>query len=807
MLPDSIFSVFVQSLGTGEVLVSLLGIVSAAAFAGLLATKLGEIILPRPKETQVADFLPFERLREDGTTIECHDGTLVRVFAVKGADLAMVQPEMREAMLEARKSFIDSLGDLNVVARFITIRELVPLGDEVRHENKLLAMISDQWDQNLNRVFRNRHYIVLSVKERKNHLRDLNQAAQALTAVLDGYEPTALFETKGSDLEQSPFTFFARLCSPISTPKPRVGSLEGSELKSMLTADYIHFTGDEGLIRFFTGESELYCIVMGLRAPGDYIDEQMFSDLLSIDVEITLLHTVMPIPKVKALAILMQQKRMARVTSFSGSTVDQYDEAIETLDSTDSETQTLCHYSMTLFVYGTTKEELDFGQMEIERICRLYGVTPVREGWVAQASFFAQFPTYDIYPRTYSFLSRAVATAINLEKATEGNENSDWGKGPITIFRTVSGTAYRWQFHVTAAANAVAHCILLGSTGQGKTTLLAFLAGQAMRHSDLRVYFFDRHRGVEVFCRAIQGAYVNFDGDKDSTSMNPFSCKDVPENRAFLRRWLKAITMVDDAVSEKEIARAVTTAFDYLRPEERTLKNLHKSCFSPTGAMRRELFRWVNDQQYGLIFNSPNDTLDLTAHFIAFDFTHIFEDEVLAPAVISYIMQRIHSVSGQTGDPSLIMIDETAPMLKHPMFRDQFVIGLQEGRKKRQAYLCAFQQPNIVDSLGMGEVIRGQCQTVIFFRNPQGMEEDYENWRLTPHERDFVFGRAFKELKYAILVSRPAVGESVILDVNLGGLGPFLKLYSSGRKHVLLAEQLMKEYGPGAFVEKYLEVA
>lgn len=219
---------------------------------------------------------------------------------------------------------------------------------------------------------------------------------------------------------------------------------------------------------------------------------------------------------------------------------------------------------------------------------------------------------------------------------------------------------------------------------------------------------------MEVFCRAIQGAYVNFDGDKDSTSMNPFSCRDTPENRAFLRRWLKAITMVDDAVSEKEIARAVTTAFDYLRPEERTLKNLHKSCFSPTGAMRRELFRWVNDQQYGLIFNSPNDTLDMTARFIAFDFTHIFEDEVLAPAVISYIMQRIHSVSGDTGDPSLIMIDETAPMLKHPMFRDQFVIGLQEGRKKRQAYLCAFQQPNIVDSLGMGEVIRGQCQTVIF---------------------------------------------------------------------------------------------
>ncbi len=807
MLPETLLSVFVRSLGTGEMLVGLIGIVAAAAFAGLLATKFGEMLLPRPNETRVSDFLPFERLKDDGTTIECHDGTLVRVFSIKGTDMAMIPPELRENMLDARKSFIDSMAELGAIVREITIRELVPLDDMIKHENKLLNRLSEQWISNLNRIFRNRHFIILAIKEHKNYERDMMQAAQALTAVLDMYEPTQLFETKTSDLDLSPFTFFARLCSPVSTPKPRVGSLEGGALKSMLTADYIHFTGDEGIIRFFSGTNELLCIVMGLRTPGDYMDENMVDELMSINVEINMLQTVTPIPKTKAMAILMQQQRMARITSMSASVAGQYEETLELIDSADSETQTLCHYSMTLFIFGISKEELEFGQMEVERICRLYGCTPVREGWAAQASFFAQFPTYDIYPRTYSFLSRAVATALNFEKAPEGNGTCDWGKSPITIFRTVSGTAYRWQFHVTTAANAVAHCILLGSTGQGKTTLLAFLAGEAMRFPDLRVYFFDRHLGIKVFCSAIQGAYINFDGDKDSAAMNPFSCADVPENRAFLRRWLKAITMVDDAVSEREIARAVTTAFDYLRPEERTLKNLHKSCFSPSGAMRRELFRWVNDQQYGLIFNSENDTLDMSAHFMAFDFTHIFEDDTLAPAVISYIMHRIHSVSGQTGDPSLIMIDETAPMLKHPMFRDQFMIGLQEGRKKRQAYLCAFQQPNIVDSLGLGELIRGQCQTEIFFRNLQGTEEDYENWRLTQTEQDFVFGRAFKDLKFAVLIKRPAVNESVILDVNLGGLGPYLKLYSSGRKHVLLAEQLMKEFGPDAFVDKYLKVA
>ena len=190
--------------------------------------------------------------------------------------------------------------------------------------------------------------------------------------------------------------------------------------------------------------------------------------------------------------------------------------------------------------------------------------------------------------------------------------------------------------------------------------------------------------------------------------------------------------------------------------------------------------------------------------FMAFDFTHIFEDENLAPAVISYIMHRIQSETGETGVPSLIMIDETAPMLKHPMFRDYFIQGLQEGRKKRQAYLCAFQQPNIVDKLGVGEVIRGQCQTVIFFRNPQAQVEDYANWNLTQTELDFIFGKSYRDFPYAILLSRPVTGESVILDVNLGGLGKYLRIYNSGRKNVLLVEQLIKEYGEDGFVTKYL---
>ena len=87
------------------------------------------------------------------------------------------------------------------------------------------------------------------------------------------------------------------------------------------------------------------------------------------------------------------------------------------------------------------------------------------------------------------------------------------------------------------------------------------------------------------------------------------------------------------------------------------------------------------------------------------------------------------------------------------------------------------------------------------------MPEDYATWNLTQNELDFVFGKTYRDFPYAILLSRPATGESVILDVNLGALGPYLKLYNSGRKNVLLVESLIKEYGEENFVTKYLNIA
>ena len=48
----------------------------------------------------------------------------------------------------------------------------------------------------------------------------------------------------------------------------------------------------------------------------------------------------------------------------------------------------------------------------------------------------------------------------------------------------------------------------------------------------------------------------------------------------------------------------------------------------------------------------------------SYSFTELLKDEILAPAVISYIMHRINMHATLKGTPSLIMIDETALLRK-----------------------------------------------------------------------------------------------------------------------------------------------
>lgn len=747
-----------------------------------------------------SDYLPFDKVyRDDSLSIT--DGSLVRVYRINGIQNNIMDDKNREKFLDLRAQLFNQIQDPSVCFRFFTVRDFVDEKRNYEFDQKTLQMIYNKWDNQGLKIYNNTYYVVISVNGANNREK-LDKCCNYVESMLAAYKPVLL---KNDNLDNMA-TFFGRILSPVS--KPIVKRCD-DDISMNVTVDEVEFD-DNGVVEYSSGNDKRYAAMLSFKMAPDYMDEEFFDTIYTIQCEMICMNAI-HILTAADVDILIKQHKSTMTDETEESTTEQLSEAQSVMDENKTASQTLVDYYPLFILFGKTLDELDENISEFKKIAASFGVSPVVEKFASKVSFFAQLPGFNTFPRSFKMLSRTAATSIPLSSMPKGIENCDWGPGPLVVFPTAQGTPYQFQFHVSDKPAAVGHTLTIGPTGGGKTTLFSFLIAQSLRHRKLKAFFFDRNKGAEIFTLAVGGRYVTMNGkEKDAskdvflTHLNPLKIPDSAANRAFLRRWFSMITGQNDVESMDEIARAVSVNFDYLYDKDRLLKNLYESCFSSSGKMRGELKKWVDPLQYGDIFNEDDDTLDLKSRLTTFDFTDILQDEILAPAVISYILHRINTITVSGGNPSLIMIDETAPMLENKMFRDNFIAGLQEGRKNRQAYMVAFQRANVLDKLGIGDVVRGQAQTVLFFRNPAADVADYEKWNLNPLEMAFIKGQAYPNLKRAVLLSRPVNNESVILNTELGGLGNMLKLFESGRSSVLLAEELYKKYGNN-FVEEYLK--
>lgn len=756
-------------------------------------------IFPQFGYKRYSRYLPFKTVYTDNS-LELSDRSLLRVYHVSGVQTSMQDASTREKFLELRAQLFNQIRDPNVVMRFFMTRDAADENTDYEFDQPVLQKIYDKWRAQGLRIFTNNYYIVLQVSGAS--ARDkLNQYGNYLESILAAYQPKLL----KNDSAQNMAKFFGRILSPITKPSPAVCD---NNIADLTTVDDVEFLPD-GVVRYISGGTQSFAAMLSFRVSPDYLDEEFFNTVSTIQTEMICMNAFRVMGAADVEATLRQRQSSADENEIS--TIQQISDAQNAMDENVTGNQSLVNYYPLFIIFGKSRDELNKYVDEFKKISASFGISPICETYAARVSWFAQIPGFDVFPRSFKLLSRTAAISIPMSTQPRGVANSDWGLGPLVVFPTAQGTPYQFQFHVSDKPAAVAHTLTIGPTGGGKTTLFSFLIAQSLRHPKLKAFFFDRNKGAEIFTLSVGGKYITMQGKEKNaiensflTHLNPLKMPDSAANRAFLRRWFAIITGQSDANSADEIARAVSVNFDYLPEQDRILKNLWKSCFSSNGNMRSALKKWIDPLQYGDIFNETSDTLDLQSRLTTFDFTEILQDETLAPAVISYILHRINNITVSGGNPSLIMIDETAPMLENKMFRDNFIAGLQEGRKNRQAYMVAFQRANVLDKLGIGDVVRGQAQTVLFFRNPAADASDYQYWNLNPLEMAFIQGKAYPNLKRAVLLSRPVTGESVILNTELGGLGNLLRLFESGRSSVLLAEELYKQYGNN-FVSEYLK--
>jgi type IV secretion system protein VirB4 len=784
-----------------------IGTVLAGVFAlggaAIIVPAVTKAIFPKPKETHLSDFLPFEGISSDGQTVVMKNESVSRYYYLAGIDQTFMEHGEALAAARMRKEFLDGLAELQANARIYTLRRPVNIDTEHQFSNDVARDVAQKWNSQFKHSFKTINIICLTAKSTTR----LDEAQQVLEISLNKFGVYPLTQDPSTNPGRMTLgEFLGTLVSPATCPKP-TGT--GLNLSDTLAGDVVWFRPD-GLIEFSSGQKNKYASAIGIKKLGDDMNSTLTSELSSLQIEMTISRFVEPMSKAEALIRLEQHKKLAIASSFSGSVADQFGAAMGMVEAVDDKRSALCSFSEVVFVYGSTPEEVEKNETMVRAIIASNGATAVREIGASQASWFLQFPTLDLLPRPYKLFSYNIAFDYTLDRPAEGVQNSDWGPGAIAPFRTASNTIYQHNFHISDAQAALGHGVVIAPTGSGKTVLMEFLSLMASRHKNVKHFFFDRSRGTAIFNLAMQGKYLSLNAEplpwSTDGGMNPFDCEDTEENRQFLKLWLASITNSKSHSDIEEISDAVDISFEELDRNERSLSAIHEAAFSPGSKIKQELHQWVNPTQYGSIFNAPNDSIDLEGNWLTtFDMTKLLDDPKLGSATVNYLMHRIRGAMKRDNSPGFIFIDETEPLLQDPNFLKLFKVTLQEFRKIRGVVISVFQRPEAIAASGVSQLVRQQSGTYYLFQNPGAKASDYREFELSEKEMAFVLGQSSisRKSKRSILLKRPLTQESVIVDVDLSPLGPHLKIFSSSSSDVSLVSDLYTQF-EGRWIERYL---
>ena len=362
----------------------------------------------------------------------------------------------------------------------------------------------------------------------------------------------------------------------------------------------------------------------------------------------------------------------------------------------------------------------------------------------AVAEFQKLFTQHDglLYEEHYNLLNAFFATVpgnkqFNLRKQWALNSNyadlsvlftvdtgSRWNphleREYLAVLESTHGTPYFLNLH----AGDVAHTLMLGATGAGKSFAASTILQSAQKYEPL-TFVFDLGGSYEALTRAFSGTYLNVGLKNPGFSINPFSLEPTHENLNFLYLFLRVLI---EAGGRYELApadeKALYAALEriYKLPREiRTLTNF-ASILGPLG---ERLHRWTKSGsqgagQFGYLFDNVDDTLTFS-RFQTFNFDGWSEYPDILEPLLFYVLQR---ASAEIERPEIIgtfkvfLIDEGWIFLKNRIIRDWIVRAEKTWRKKNAAMILATQSVVELATSDMLHIVNESCPTKIFLSNP-----------------------------------------------------------------------------------------
>nr|WP_289073709.1 VirB4 family type IV secretion/conjugal transfer ATPase [uncultured Halomonas sp.] len=417
------------------------------------------------------------------------------------------------------------------------------------------------------------------------------------------------------------------------------------------------------------------------------------------------------------------------------------------------------HHHATVLVYGESpkivRKHLEHAKNSFSR----WGIKPGVCNLSSEAAFFAMLPcNWEYRPRPVPINSWNLFSFQSFHNFYPGKpDQNPWGPA-VTLFASKSGSPFFFNWHPGKLGQddtdkrLLGHSMILGQSGEGKTTLLAFLLAQGEKFGN-RLVVYDKDTSLKPLVLALGGVYKRI-LDGEPTGWQPMQMEPTPSNIAFCKRLLtKLVELSGEKVNHKDesdISQAVESVMASDFPKEgRTLTAVMQHLPAPydtnsslRSTVASRLLPWCRGNQYGWLFDNPRDDLDLSvSSTYGYDLTAFLSDGAdteqhrARSPLLMYLMYRNNQlVDGE--HRHIEVFEEFWKYLDDPDIERQIKDGLLTRRKFDSLYVFSTQEPEAALNSRITATIRQQLATLIMLPNPKGEWDSYKKLRLSRSEFD-----------------------------------------------------------------------
>ncbi len=430
------------------------------------------------------------------------------------------------------------------------------------------------------------------------------------------------------------------------------------------------------------------------------------------------------------------------------------------------------------------------------------GLVAVREDIFSEHCFWSQLPgNFKFLRRQKPINTSRVAGFASLHNFPAGSREGNYWGDAVTIFRTVLGTPYFFNFH----NGDNGHTMIIGPLGSGKTVMLNFLVSQSRKFKN-KLFYFDHDHSGRVFIEAIAGNnfIVTKNKEEKALQINPLNLPNTPENIQFLSSWFKYLVHYGkDEIPPAELELIPEIVTEIIRSNIKKLSTAAEFFNKDrTRKIHEKLEIWHSSGKCAFIFDHEDEN-DLQDNLVnAFDLTSIVSQKSILVPIISYLLYKIEL--SLDGKPTIIVLDEAWKLL------DNYAIGpgindwLARLRKKNCVVIFATESVEEAGQSNITNAINQDIVSSIFLPDSEPSEYYKTVFGLSGQEFGILSSMS-NENRHFLLKQND---DAVIATLDLSGAGAMINILSSDSETTLIVEEIRGEFGqdPKDWVPKFLEV-